>query len=52
MLDGMAEDTAQHGSTRADGTVASRFDPDTPHPARVYNYWLGVILSFCVGRGL
>ena len=30
----------QHGSTRTDGTVASRFDPDTPHPARVYNYWL------------
>jgi len=20
--------------------MASRFDPDTPHPARVYNYWL------------
>jgi S-adenosyl methyltransferase len=37
----MAEDTAQHSSTRADGTVASRFDPDTPHPARIYNYWLG-----------
>src|SRR5690349_16234510 len=31
----------EHGSTRADGTVASRFDPDTPHPARIYNYWLG-----------
>src|SRR6266516_3672768 len=40
MLAGMAEDTAQHGSTRADGTVVSRFDPETPHPARIYNYWL------------
>jgi hypothetical protein len=36
----MAEDTAQQDTTRADGTVASRFDPDTPHPARIYNYWL------------
>src|SRR5215471_18655837 len=40
MLSDMAEDTAQQGTTRADGIVASRFDPDTPHPARVYNYWL------------
>jgi S-adenosyl methyltransferase len=30
----------QHGSTHAGGTGVSRFDPDTPHPARVYNYWL------------
>jgi hypothetical protein len=22
-------------------TVESRFNPDVPHPARVYNYWLG-----------
>ena len=22
-------------------TGGSRFDPDVPHPARVYNYWLG-----------
>ena len=37
----MANHTAQqHGATRADGTVASRFDPNTPHPARIYNYWL------------
>src|SRR5690242_11792203 len=41
MLAGMAEDIDQHGTTRAGGTVASRFDPDTPHPARIYNYWLG-----------
>ena len=41
MLSDMAEDTAQQGSTRADGIVASRFDPETPHPARIYNYWLG-----------
>src|SRR5215471_15266457 len=40
MLLGMAEDTAQQGNTHADGTVASRFDPNTPHPARIYNYWL------------
>ena len=33
-------------------TGGSRFDPGVAHPARVYNYWLGVILSFCVGRGL
>jgi len=37
----MANQTAQQqGTTRADGTVASRFDPDTAHPARIYNYWL------------
>ena len=37
----MADQTAQQqGTTRTDGTAASRFDPDTPHPARVYNYWL------------
>src|SRR6266567_816891 len=29
----MADDTAQQ-------PAAPRFDPDTPHPARVYNYWL------------
>jgi hypothetical protein len=32
--------------------VSDRFDPSVAHPARVYNYWLRVILSFCVGRGL
>ena len=32
--------TQQQGSTRVHGTVATRFDPDTPHPARIYNYWL------------
>jgi hypothetical protein len=31
---------------------ATTFDPRVAHPARVYAYWLGVILSFCVGRGL
>ena len=37
----MANRTAQQqGTTRADGTVVSRFDPETPHPARIYNYWL------------
>jgi hypothetical protein len=37
----MADQTAQQqGTTHADGTLASRFDPNTPHPARVYNYWL------------
>jgi hypothetical protein len=37
----MADQTAQQqGTTCADGTVAPRFDPETPHPARVYNYWL------------
>ena len=30
----------------------ARFDPSVPHPARVYDYWLGVILSFCVGRAV
>jgi S-adenosyl methyltransferase len=25
----------------AQRSAASRFDPQTPHPARVYNYWLG-----------
>ena len=37
----MASHSVQHGSTQTDGTVASRFDPETPHPARIYNYWLG-----------
>ena len=30
----------EQDTTCAYGTVASRFDPDTPHPARIYNYWL------------
>jgi len=33
--------TEHQGTNRAGGTVASRFDPETPHPARIYNYWLG-----------
>jgi hypothetical protein len=37
--------------TGQDGPV-STFDPGVAHPARVYNYWLPIILSFCVGRGL
>ncbi len=37
----MAEDTVQQqGSAHTDGTAGSRFDPDIPHPARIYNYWL------------
>jgi S-adenosyl methyltransferase len=37
----MAYDRAQRqGTTPTDGNVSSRFDPDVPHPARVYNYWL------------
>ena len=32
--------THQQDTSRADGIVASRFDPGTPHPARIYNYWL------------
>src|SRR5579863_9773615 len=38
----MAEETVQQqGTTRAEGTTGSRFDPEIPHPARIYNYWLG-----------
>jgi S-adenosyl methyltransferase len=38
----MAYDSVQQqGAAHTDGTASSRFDPDTPHPARVYNYWLG-----------
>ena len=38
----MAHHTTTHeqDTTCADGIVASRFDPGTPHPARIYNYWL------------
>jgi SAM-dependent methyltransferase len=38
----MAEDTIQQQSpTRASGAGGARFDSETPHPARIYNYWLG-----------
>jgi hypothetical protein len=37
----MAQDSAQQQvSTYADDTARSRFDPEIPHPARIYNYWL------------
>ncbi len=37
-------------SLAAGGGTAPRFSE--PNIARMYSYWLGVILSFCVGRGL
>jgi SAM-dependent methyltransferase len=36
----MAEDSPQQGTAHAGGNAPSRFDPATPHPARIYNYWL------------
>jgi hypothetical protein len=40
-MKGMAEETVQRqGTAHADGTAGSRFDPEIPHPARIYNYWL------------
>ncbi len=46
----MAEDRLEAGEAGREDDPAAGFDTGTPHPARVYDYWLGGKDNFAADR--